>query len=434
MIHDAALSKLLAPLARTVEVVLPEADLLRKLRRGTPLRCKLGLDLTSTTVHIGNGIPLWNLRRLQDLGHVAVLILGDYTAMVGDPSGKDKTRPMLGPAQVEANAATWLAQIGRILDLSRTEVHRNSEWFAGMPFLEVLRLSDRMTVQQMLERDSFEDRYRDGSPISIREFLYCLMQGWDSVMVRADVELGGTDQTFNLGVGRRLMEQEGLEPQVSLVSPLIEGTDGAAKMSKSLGNAIGITDPPGEMFGRTMRISDALLPKFLRLVSDLPDAGIDALLAPGTNPRDAKLALAEAVVARYHSRAQARAARDEFVRVISEGQAPTEMPEVRVPPGPLPAWDLVRRCGFAASNSVARQLLREGAVRVHATDGAGPAADRPGGAGPHRLAEGAVWPCATGDRLQVGSRKWARLVVDPALPPFVAHGRGPSSGAPAGPA
>jgi tyrosyl-tRNA synthetase len=434
MIHDAALAKLIAPIARTVETVLPEADLLKKLRRGRPLRCKLGLDLTSTTVHIGNGIPLWNLRRLQDLGHVAVLILGDYTAMVGDPSGKDKTRPMLTTEQVEANAATWLAQIGRILDLPRVEVHRNSEWFSKMPFLEVLRLSDRMTVQQMLERDSFEKRFQDGSPISIREFLYCLMQGWDSVMVKADVELGGTDQTFNLGVGRRLMEQEGLEPQVSLISPLIEGTDGAAKMSKSLGNAIGVTDAPGEMFGRTMRLSDALLPKFLRLVSDLPDDEIAALLAPGTNPRDAKLRLAEALVARYHSPDAARAARAEFVRVISEGQAPTEMPDVPVPPGALPAWDLVRRCGFAASNSVARQLLREGAVRVHAADDA-PAADgRPEGAGPHRLAEGATWPCATGDRLQVGSRKWARLVVDPALPPFTAPGRGPSSGASARPA
>jgi tyrosyl-tRNA synthetase len=428
MIHDPHLRRLLAPLARTVETVIPEADLLRKLRGGRPLRCKLGLDLTSTSVHIGNGIPLWNLRRLQDLGHTAVLILGDYTAMVGDPSGKDKTRPMLGPEQVEANAATWLAQIGRILDLDRTEVHRNSEWFSTMPFLEVLRLSDRMTVQQMLERDSFERRFGDGSPISIREFLYCLMQGWDSVRVRADVELGGTDQTFNLGVGRRLMEQEGLEPQVSIVSPLIEGTDGAAKMSKSLGNSIGLTEEPGEMFGLAMRISDALLPKFLRLVSDLPDEEIEALLAPGAHPRDAKLRLAESLVARYHSREAAVRARAEFVRVISEGQAPTEMPEVAVPEGALPAWELVRRCGFAPSNSVARQLLREGAVRVHT---AGPARVVDGAtlpAGTHRLGEGTLWPCASGDQVQVGSRRWARLVVDASLPPFEARGRGPSSG------
>lgn len=428
MIHDPALQPFLAPIARTVEAVLPEADLLRKLRRGRPLRCKLGLDLTSTTVHIGNGIPLWNLRRLQDLGHTAVLILGDYTALVGDPSGKDKTRPMLGTEQVEANAATWLAQIGRILDLSRTEVHRNSEWFRTMPFLDVLRLSDRMTVQQMLERDSFEKRFGAGSPISIREFLYCLMQGWDSVKVRADVELGGTDQTFNLGVGRRLMEQEGLEPQVSLISPLIEGTDGAAKMSKSLGNSIGLTEAPREMFGLAMRISDALLPKYLRLVTDLPDAEIDALLAPGAHPRDAKLRLAESLVGRYHSAAAASEARSEFVRVISEGQAPSDMPEVRVPSGALPAWDLVRRCGFAASNSVARQLLREGAVRVH-TSGAPREVDGttlPPGA--HRLAEATTWPCATGDQVQVGSRKWARLLVDASLPPFQARGGGPSSG------
>ena len=406
MIHDPFLREALAPLARTVETVVPEPDLVRKLRTKRPLRVKFGIDPTATSVHVGNGIPLWNLRRLQDAGHQPVLILGDYTAQIGDPSGKDKTRPMLSTEEVERNIATWIGQIEKILDFRGTqgrkpvEVHRNGEWFSKMPFLEVLRLADRMTVQQMLERDSFEKRYRDGTPVSIREFLYCLMQGWDSVMVRADVELGGTDQTFNLGVGRRLMEQEGMEPQVSLISPLVEGTDGQAKMSKSLGNSIGVTDAPKDMFGLAMRISDALLPKFLRTLTDLPDAAIDALLAPGTNPRDAKLAMAEALVARYHGAPAGKAERDAWMRVISEGQAPSEMPTVAVPPGPQPLWSLVRACSFAKSNSDARRLVQQGAVAYAAGGGAFVA-----------VAENEERTPATGDVIRVGNRRYARLEV-----------------------
>ena len=416
MIHDARLATLLAPLARTVETVTPEAELRQRLeafaagRRG-PLRCKFGIDPTSTSVHVGNGIPLWNLRRLQDLGHQAVLIIGDYTALVGDPSGKDKTRPMLTPAQVSANVATWLDQISRILDLSRAEVRRNSEWFSKMPFVEVLALTNRMTVQQMLERDSFEKRFRENAPISIREFLYCLMQGWDSVMVRADVELGGTDQMFNLGVGRRLMEQEGMAPQVSLISPLVEGTDGQAKMSKSLHNAIGVAEPAGEVFGKAMRVSDALLPKYLRLLTDLTDGAIEALL--GGHPRDAKLAMAEALTRRYHGPEAAAAAREEFVRVISEGQAPTEMPTVVLPPpvaAPgrvLPAghWSVVevlRACGFAKSSSDARRLVEQGGVAINEA----------------KVADvHATHPVADGDVVRVGSRRYARLRRPGALPP-----------------
>jgi tyrosyl-tRNA synthetase len=411
MIHDARLATLLGPLARTVESVTPEADLFRKLgehaakKRG-PLRCKLGLDLTATSVHVGNGIQLWNLRALQDLGHQAVVILGDYTALIGDPSGKDKTRPMLTPERVRENGETWLAQLGKILDLSKTEVRRNSEWFAPMPFLEVLRLADRMTVQQMLERDSFEKRFAGGSPISIREFLYCLMQGWDSVEVKADVELGGTDQTFNLNVGRRLMEQSGLEPQVCLIGPLIEGTDGAAKMSKSLGNSIGLSDAPTDMFGKAMRISDALLPKFLRLLTQIPDAQIEALLSPDKNPRDAKLTMAADLVRRYHGAAAAEAERATFIHVISEGRAPDEMPEVVVgapamagtgrlpPPGARLVVELLRVCGFAKSNSEARRLLEQGAVSINEA----------------RIADiNATHIVADGDVVKVGSRRYARL-------------------------
>jgi tyrosyl-tRNA synthetase len=406
MIHDPYLREALAPLARTVETIVPEADLVRKLRGSRSLRVKFGIDPTSTTVHVGNGIPLWNLRRLQDLGHHPILILGDYTAQVGDPSGKDKTRPMLSTEQVEANIATWMSQIERILDFEGTEgrkpveVHRNGEWFSKMPFLEVLRLADRMTVQQMLERDSFEKRYASGAPVSIREFLYCLMQGWDSVMVEADVELGGTDQTFNLGVGRRLMEQEGMDPQVSLISPLVEGTDGQAKMSKSLGNSIGVTERPKDMFGMAMRISDALLPKYLRLLTDLPDATVDALLAPGTNPRDAKLAMAEALVTRYHGADEGRAQREAWMHVISGGQAPSEMPTVEVPSSAQPVWALVRACAFAKSNSDARRLVQQGAVAYAA-----------GGVDFVAVTENDVRTPATGDVLKVGNRRYARLKV-----------------------
>ena len=364
MIRNPELRRRLAPLSRTVEQVVPEDELLRRLESGRPLRCKLGLDLTSPQVHIGNGIPLWNLRRLQDLGHVAVLILGDYTALVGDPSEKDKTRPMLTREQVARNEATWLDQLGRILDLSRAEVRRNGEWFSKMPFVEVLDLANRMTVQQMLARESFDRRMKAGTPISIREFLYCLMQGWDSVQVRADVELGGTDQTFNLNVGRTLMEQVGLPPQATLVSPLIEGTDGAAKMSKSLGNSIGVSEVPKDMFGKAMRIDDALVGKFLRCVTDVPDAEIEALLAPGRNPRDAKLALAEALVARYHGAAAGAAEREEFIRVFSEHRPPSEMPDLALEPGRYAVVDLLFDAGMSPSKSEARRLVRQGAVAI----------------------------------------------------------------------
>ncbi len=416
MIHDPELARLLAPLARTVETVFPERELKERLRSGRPLRCKLGIDPTSASVHVGNGIPLWNLRRLQDLGHQAVLIVGDYTATVGDPSGKDRTRPMLTPAQIEANLATWMTQLGRILDLPRVELRRNSEWFSKMSFLEVLALTDRMTVQQMMERENFAKRWSTQAPISVREFLYCLMQGWDSVMVEADLELGGTDQTFNLTVGRRLMEQVQKAPQATLISPLVEGTDGAEKMSKSLGNAIGLDEPAPEMFGKAMRISDALLPKYLRLLTDLPDDHVERLLRG--HPRDAKLAMAEALVARTHGTAAGAAAREAFLRVISRGEVPAEVPEAEVAPTEAFVYELLRLTGLAASNSKARELLRQNGVTLHPC-GTARAAAAPDGslrtqpAEPHRPGELDRWVPATGDLLQVGSRRYVRLRVRP---------------------
>lgn len=397
MIESAELRERLAPLARSVETIVPEKELLKRLESGRPLRCKFGIDPTSTTVHIGNGIPLWNLRRLQDLGHQAVLILGDYTATVGDPSGKDKTRPMLTTEEVEANLATWMDQVALILDMDKLEVRRNSEWFSKMTFLEVLELSNRMTVQQMMERDAFEKRWREHTPISVREFLYCLMQGWDSVMVEADVELGGTDQTFNLTVGRRLMEQKGMAPQSSLISPLIEGTDGHAKMSKSLGNAIGLTDAPKDIFGMGMRVSDELMPKFMRLVTDLSDARIDELLAGP--PMDAKLAMAEALVARYHGAERGTAEREEFLQVFRRKEAPSEIPEVSLgAAGDDGQWwivDLLKTCGFAKSTGEARRLVEGGGVRIDEVVVESWQA---------RLALGG------GEVLRVGRRRYARLV------------------------
>ncbi len=366
MLHDPALAQALAPLARTVETVFPEKELLARLRTGKPLRCKLGIDPTASAVHIGNGIVLWNLRKLQDLGHQAVLILGDYTATVGDPSGKDKTRPMLTTEQIERNLAGWSAQFARILDMRKVEIRRNSEWFSKMSFLDVLALTDRMTVQQMMERENFAKRWKEQAPISVREFLYCLMQGWDSVMVDADVELGGTDQTFNLTVGRRLMEQAGKPPQATLISPLLEGTDGSEKMSKSLGNAIGLDEAPKEMFGKAMRVSDVLCPKFMRLATDLSEERIAALLAG--HPMEAKLAMAEALVARYHGAAAGQAAREEFRRVFSEGETPSDLAEIVLGAAGADGrhWivDLLRSAGFAASTGEAKRLIESKGVQL----------------------------------------------------------------------
>ena len=398
MIHDVRLADRLASLARTIETVIPEDELLRKLARGRPLRCKFGIDPTSPTVHIGNGIPLFNLRRLQDLGHQAVLILGDYTATVGDPSGKDKTRPMLTTEQIEAHLATWLDQLALILDMEKVEIRRNSEWFSGMSFLEVLSLTDRMTVQQMMERDSFENRWQQNDPISVREFLYCLMQGWDSVMVKADVELGGTDQTFNLSVGRRLMTQEGLEPQVSLISPLLEGTDGQAKMSKSLGNAIGVLDDPKTQFGMVMRIADPQIGKYARLATDLTDDEIAAFA--GQNPRDAKLTVAQGVVSRYHGAAAGAREREEFLRVFSRRDAPSAIPvQAAGAPGEDGLWwvvGLLKTCGFAQSTSEARRLVEGGGVHLD---------DERVEDWQARLA------LAGGEVLRVGRRRYARLEI-----------------------
>jgi len=386
--------------------ITTEEDLQRKLARALderrPLRVKLGVDPTAPDIHLGHTVVLRKLRQFQELGHTAVLIIGDYTAMVGDPSGRSKTRPVLTYADVEANANTYVEQVSTILRSDRLEVVRNGGWFRKMTFLQVLQLASKMTVARMLERDDFATRYAAGSPISVHEFIYCLMQGRDSIEVRADVELGGTDQTFNLLVGRKLMADAGLEPQVCITTPILPGLDGTEKMSKSLGNHIGVTDPPSGpdgMFGKIMSIPDALMRDYFVLLTDLPLDQVDALLAG--HPRDAKAKLAAEIVASYHSPDAARAAAEDFDRVFRQGKTPTDVPDCDVPPADIQGgrvWivQLVAGAGLAASNSEARRLIAQGAVSL---DG-------------EKITDvDAHVRIATGQILRVGKRRFARLVL-----------------------
>jgi tyrosyl-tRNA synthetase len=346
----------LAELTRNAVHVLPEGGLEAKLALGRPLRVKLGIDVTSPDIHIGRGIPLQRMRAFQDEGHVGVLIIGDYTTRIGDPSGRSSERPILSDDEIDRNAQAYVEQASQILIAERTEVRFNSEWLAGLSFADVIRLTRMMTVAQMLERDDFAGRYAAGQPISVSELLYPLMQAYDSVAVEADVELGGTDQLYNLLAGREVMQAYGLEPQVVLTTPLLVSWDGE-KMSSSLGNNIPLTAPPDEQFGRTMRISDELLPEWYRLVAEEE-------LPPDADPLEAKLALARWIVSRSHGEEAARAAEEHFTRVVREGQAPAEMPEHALSdadPVHLPA---VVSAAFELSTSEARRLMAQGAVRL----------------------------------------------------------------------
>src|SRR4051812_19574308 len=343
-------------LTRNAVHVLPEGGLERKLALGRPLRVKLGIDVTSPDIHIGRAIPLQRMRAFQDAGHVGVLIIGDYTTRIGDPSGRSAERPILSDAEIDANAKTYLEQAMVVLDREKTEVRFNGEWLSKLSYAEVIRLARTITVARMLERDDFAKRMAAQEPISVSELLYPLMQAYDSVAVEADVELGGTDQLYNLLAGREVMEHYGLEPQVALTTPLLLSWDGE-KMSSSVGNNIPLTAPPEEMFGRTMRIPDSLLPEWWRLVVQTE--------APAGEPMDQKLSLARWIVARSHREDAARAAEEHFTRVVREGQAPDEVPEVALPAGDpvhLPAL-LVEGLGIA-STSEARRLLAQGGVKL----------------------------------------------------------------------
>jgi tyrosyl-tRNA synthetase len=358
------LSEEIAAFRSAAAEVVGEEELAAKLARGRPLRIKMGFDPSSPDLHLGHWIGLDFLARLQRRGHIVVFLVGDFTARIGDPTGRSRTRPALSAEQVAENARTYAAQVGRVLDLDRAELRFNSEWVERLTAGDFLRLMAQMTVARMLERDDFSERYRAGVPISLHEFLYPLIQGYDSVALQADVEVGGTDQLFNMLVGRNLQRSFGQEPQVVIGLPLLEGTDGKEKMSKSLGNAIGICDPPDEMYGKTMSIPDELLPRWLSLLApSLVDLSRN-LAAGELNPRDAKAALAEHLVERFHGKGAGQEATARFDRVFRQKQAPEEVPEVALPRGDSSLAAALLACGFAASRSECRRLLAQGGVRL----------------------------------------------------------------------
>ncbi len=358
-------------LKRGVVDLVNEDELRKRLERAReqnrPLRVKLGMDPTGYDLHLGHTVVLRKLRAFQDLGHQAVLIIGDATAMVGDPSGRDRTRPILTRDQVDAFAARWMEQVDMVLDVEALEVRRNSEFFEAMSFSEVIRLCGRMTVARMLERNDFSERYRSGNPISLHEFLYPLMQGWDSVMVQADVELGGTDQLFNLHVGRAFLEAEGRPPQILVTTPIVEGIDGTLKMSKTYQNAIGLSEAPDEMFAKIMSIPDTLMEKYFVQFTDLPETEIRDVLTG--HPRDAKVRLGQEVVTWLHDGAAAKTAARRFAEVFAEGKEPEDMPVVELAGADLQdgrIWiiDLLRRSGFVKSGGEARRLVSQGGVSL----------------------------------------------------------------------
>ncbi len=392
----------LETLARNVVDFHSPQELLEKLKRGRPLRIKYGADPSAPDLHLGHSVPLWRLRQFQDLGHTVVFIIGDFTGMIGDPSGRSKTRPMLTREQVEANARTYAEQLGRILDVDRLELHYNSEWFSQMSTAEFLALASHYTLARMLERDDFALRMRDEVPISMLELMYPLVQAYDSVAIESDVEIGGTDQLFNFLVARDIMRAYGKEPQCVMTWPLLVGLEGTAKMSKSLGNYVGITEPANEMFGKLMSIPDAAMPTFYRLLLGKTEDELAAMeqtiVAGEANPRDLKAALARGIIELYHSAQAAQAASEEFDRVFSARQLPSDMPvcdvTAELEEGTVWIVRLVVAAGFAETNGEARRLVRQGAVTLNGTVISG------------EMDRVAV---ASGDVLQVGKRRFATL-------------------------
>ncbi|WP_152051680.1 tyrosine--tRNA ligase [Tautonia marina] len=360
-------------LRRGIDAITPEPDFVKMLdhsvRTGTPLRVKYGIDPTGIDVHLGHTVPLRKLRQFQDLGHTAVIIIGNYTALVGDPSGRDETRATLTEAQVEANAKDYLEQVGKIIDLDRAEVHRNGDWFSKWSFLDVLDLCRRMTLGQISARDDFSKRIAAEKPVYLHECLYPLMQGWDSVEIRADVELGGTEQLFSLLVARDLQQARGQRPQVAITLPILVGTDGHRRMGKSLGNYIGVAEPPETQFGKVMSIPDEPMRQFFTLLTNLPMTEVDRLLAPEVNPRDAKEALGRAIVTQYYGPEAAEAAATAFRRRAA-GEDPEEIPEVTLPrdqldaEGKIPLPRLIVALKLESSTSNARRVIEGGGVTL----------------------------------------------------------------------
>ena len=403
MIPDEELRDQLLGLCRGCEAVYTQVELEKRLRHAAetrrPLRVKLGLDPTAPDIHLGHTVQLRKMRRFQDLGHRAVLIIGDYTARVGDPTGVNKTRPVLSPEQIEANARTYFDQAGKILDTSseKLEVRHNSQWLSDLNLADVLRLAGLMTVARMMERDTFQLRYQAGTPIGLHEFLYPIMQGYDSVCIEADVELGGTDQTFNNLVGRDLQKACGQLPQVVMILPILVGLDGAEKMSKSKGNYVGVTDEPNDMFGKVMSIPDSAMRNYYELLTDLPRDEIAALLdADRTHPRDAKARLGRTLVEAYHGRDAAESAAAEFARVFAEHRLPTDLPALAVPAGPMNIVELVMKAAFAKSTSEARRLICQHAVSID---------------GEKVTDVNACVEVSSGQVFRVGKRRFARIAV-----------------------
>ncbi|CAM3500812.1 Tyrosine--tRNA ligase [Vibrio aerogenes CECT 7868] len=394
----ASIDTALAEIKRGVEELIPEAELIEKLKEGRPLRIKLGADPTAPDIHLGHTVILNKLRTFQELGHEVTFLVGDFTGMVGDPTGKNTTRPPLTREDVLRNAETYKEQIFKILDPEKTKIQFNSEWLSELGAEGMIRLASSQTVARMLERDDFKKRYSNGQPIAIHEFMYPLLQGYDSVAMETDVELGGTDQKFNLLMGRELQKSHGQKQQVVLMMPLLVGLDGEKKMSKSAHNYIGICEAPGEMFGKIMSISDDLMWSYYDLLSFRPISEIEQLkeeVAGGRNPRDVKILLAKEIIARFHSEDAANAAEQEFINRFQKGALPDEMPEFSFDAG-IAIGNLLKDSGLVNSTSDAMRMIRQGAAKV---DG-----DK---------IEDTKWvPDAGTFVFQVGKRKFARVTIN----------------------
>ncbi|MGR4997980.1 tyrosine--tRNA ligase [Vibrio celticus] len=393
----ASIEAALAEIKRGVEELIPEDELIAKLKEGRPLRIKLGADPTAPDIHLGHTVIFNKLRAFQELGHEVTFLIGDFTAMVGDPSGKNSTRPPLSREDVLKNAETYKEQVFKILDPAKTQIRFNSEWLSELGAEGMIRLASNQTVARMLERDDFKKRYAGGQPIAIHEFMYPLLQGHDSVALESDVELGGTDQKFNLLMGRELQKAAGQKPQAVLMMPLLVGLDGVKKMSKSAHNYIGISEAPSEMFGKIMSISDDLMWSYYELLSFRPleevaelKAGVDA----GKNPRDVKVLLAKEIIARFHSEADAEAAEQEFVNRFAKNQVPDEMPEFELEAG-LPIANVLKEAGLVNSTSDAMRMIKQGAAKLEG----------------EKIEDSKFVPEAGTAVYQVGKRKFARITI-----------------------
>ena len=396
----------LALVKRGADELLVESEFAQKLARsgatGTPLRCKLGLDATAPDLHLGHTVVLNKLRQLQDLGHTVIFLIGDFTALIGDPSGRNTTRPPLSREQINENAKTYFDQAGLVLRRDKTEIRYNSEWSEPLGAAGMIKLAAHYTLARLLERDDFATRYRENSPIAMHELLYPLMQGYDSVALESDIELGGTDQRFNLLVGRELQRQYGQEPQCILTMPLLEGLDGVEKMSKSKNNTIGITEPPFDMFSKTMSVSDELMWRWYELLSLRSNEEIEGLKRQareeGRNPRDIKVLLAKEIVARFHSEQAAEAAAFEFLSRFAFNAIPNEMQEVTVAGGDsgVPVATLLKQAGLASSTSEAIRNIEQGGVKING----------------ERISDRALIVKRGTCVVQIGKRKWARVTVE----------------------